>query len=191
MEEPGPEPPRTLAERIAGGLPDLVRYVRRRMGPELRDKESASDIVQSTARELLRSGRFEFRGEPSFQRWLRVAAENKLKNRARYWRSLGRGADRETLGSDAALASTSPPSQAAVLAEERARLERALGELSGDHRHVVLRVQIDGASYDEVARELGRSPEAVRKLLARALARLSTALRAADAGSGPPESAQR
>jgi len=39
---------------------------------------------------------------------------------------------------------------------------------------------MEGASYEEVARELDRSPEAVRKLLARALARLSTILQSTE-----------
>jgi DNA-directed RNA polymerase specialized sigma24 family protein len=53
----------SLAERILGSLPALTRFVRRRMGADLATRESASDIVQSTCRELLRSAStFEDRG---------------------------------------------------------------------------------------------------------------------------------
>lgn len=179
---PPPSPPRSdgLAERIARSLPALARYVRRRMGPELQAHESASDIVQSTARELLRSGRFEDRGEASFQRWLHAAAENKLRNRARHWRAGGRGRT-EPLATEPGERDGDPrASTEAVLAEERARLARAVARLGAEHQLVLRRVQMEGASYDEVARELDRSPEAVRKLQARALARLSTLLGASD-----------
>lgn len=54
----------SLAERILGSLPGLTRFVRRRMGPDLAARESASDIVQSTCRELLSAApNFEERGE--------------------------------------------------------------------------------------------------------------------------------
>ena len=177
------EPAADLAERIARGLPELARFVRRRLGPELRSKESASDIVQSTARELLGSGRFEDLGEEGFQRWLRVAAEHKIRNRARYWRSAGRErAEAAPLSEDECEdADDLRPSHEAMLHEEGARLARAVAALDPDYRQVLRRVQFDGASYQEVAGELGRSPEAVRKLLARALARLSSSL-----GDGSP-----
>ena len=60
--------------------------------------------------------------------------------------------------------------------EETERLARAFRALSEEHRAVLVRSQIDGASAAEIAIELGRSPEAVRKLVARALARLSAEL---------------
>ncbi len=177
MDEPQPLP--SLAERLARGLPALGRYVRRRMGAELRERESASDIVQSTVREVLRSGRFDDRGDGGFQCWLRAAAENKLRNRARSWRAQRRAAGRPELVPEDAFADFDArrPSQDAALREESERLERALAALSAEHRLVVRRVHQDGASYAEVAAELGKSPEAVRKLLTRALGRLSTLLR--------------
>jgi RNA polymerase sigma-70 factor (ECF subfamily) len=185
--DPLQDPPRparaALAARILGSLPGLTRFVRRRMGPELRARESASDIVQSTCRELLRSASgFEERGEASFQRWVQAAAEHKLKNRARHWRAQRRADEVATAGDDVLHEPPAPssvhPSQEAMLREEIERLARAFHALGPEHRHVLRRSQIDGASHAEIAQELGRSSEAVRKLIARALARLSTALEA-------------
>ncbi len=189
-EGPRREKRTSLAERILGSLPGLTRFVRRRMGPELASRESASDIVQSTCRELLRgASSFEDRGEASFQRWVQSAAEHKLQNRARHWRaqrrqggsaSIDANAERDDEAQHAAFEPSAPssarPSQEALLREETERLARAFRALPEEYRSVLVRSQIDGASATELARELGRSPEAVRKLVARALARLSAEL---------------
>jgi RNA polymerase sigma factor (sigma-70 family) len=178
----------TLSERILGSLPGLTRFVRRRMGPDLVARESASDIVQSTCRELLRgASRFEDQGDASFERWLRSAAEHKLQNRARHWRAQRRQGEARTIGpssgahgDDAGFDPEAPisshPSQDALLREEAERLQRAFASLPTEYRVVLVRSQVDGASHGEIARELDKSPEAVRKLVARAMARLSAGL---------------
>jgi len=184
-------PRSSLAERILGSLPGLTRFVRRRMGADLSARESASDIVQSTCRELLRSAStFEDRGEASFQRWVQSAAEHKLQNRARHWRAQRREGERRALQVGASGAddgeletsveppapSSSHPSQDAMLREETERLARAFRALPPEYRAVLTRSQIDGATHAEIAHEMNRSPEAVRKLCARAMARLSEML---------------
>lgn len=177
----------SLAERILGSLPGLTRFVRRRMGADLAARESASDIVQSTCRELLRAGSsFEDRGEASFQRWLQSAAEHKLQNRARHWNAQRRQGGARSLdvardgSTGAAFEPEAPPStrpsDAAELREETERLARAFRALPDEYRAVIVRSQIDGATPADLAREFDRSPEAVRKLLARAMARLSAEL---------------
>jgi len=188
---PEPGEPSSLAERIARSIPGLTRYVRRRLGPELAAKESASDIAQSTARELLRGiraeGSYDERGEAAFQRWIRSAAEHKIQNRARHWRAQRRAEKTESLtqgtesqaGIADSLASEARTSRDAMLHEEAERLARAFSTLPPDYRDVLQRTQVEGQSYAEVAEALGRSPEAIRKLAARALARLSGEL-------GPP-----
>lgn len=192
MESPAEDDrttPLSLAERILGSLPGLTRFVRRRMGPELASRESASDIVQSTCRELLRGASgFEDRGDASFERWIQAAAEHKLQNRARHWRAQRReGRARSIDARDAEsherehdfepeAPSSARPSQDAMLREEIERLARAFQALPPEYHAVLVRSQIDGASHEEIAREMGRSSEAVRKLVARAMARLSADL---------------
>lgn len=173
---------RSLGQRLLESLPGLTRFVRRRMGPELAARESASDIVQSTCRELLRgAASYEERGEASFQAWIRSAAEHKLRNRARHWRAArraqGEGALDAPLGEAQTPASRSrTPSQETLLREEASRLQRAFAALPEEYRLVLVRFQIEGQSQSEIARELGRSSEAVRKLVARAMARLAAEL---------------
>jgi RNA polymerase sigma-70 factor (ECF subfamily) len=193
MSDPGELPRATLGERILASLPGLTRFVRRRMGPELASRESASDIVQSTCRELLRGASgYEDRGEASFQSWIRSAAEHKLANRARHWHAARRAGGESALESAGAAEPVSPasrgPSQDAVLREEVERLQRAFESLPEEYRRVLVRFQIEGASQAEIGRELGRSSEAVRKLVARAMARLSAEL---EEGAAQPPAIER
>jgi RNA polymerase sigma factor (sigma-70 family) len=180
-EQGEPAPP-SLGERILASLPGLTRFVRRRMGPELASRESAADIVQSTCRELLRSAPgYEDRGDASFQHWIRSAAEHKLANRGRHWRAARRANGDASLDGDTAVPepvspATQGPLQEALLREEAERLRRAFESLPVEYRRVIERFQIDGASQALIAQELGCTSEAARKLIARAMARLSSAL---------------
>jgi RNA polymerase sigma factor (sigma-70 family) len=177
----------SVRERIAASLPGLTRFVRGQMSPEMRARESASDIVQSTFRSLLLGGgAFEDRGEASFQGWLRTAARNKLRSRARQWSAQRCGVTPEPIDAGAAAGEqTEPaapgsadPSQEAVLREEVERLRRAFAALPPDQREVLVRSQVRGECHAEIARATGRTPDAVRKSVARALARLSAGLNA-------------
>ena len=51
------------------------------MGPQLRAKESASDLVQSVCREVLgRLDRFQHGGEAGFRHWLYATALRKVRD---------------------------------------------------------------------------------------------------------------
>ena len=54
------------------------------------------------------------------------------------------------------------------------RLERGIEGLPNDMREVILLRKVEGLPSKEVARILGRSDDAVRKLYSRSLARLTT-----------------
>ena len=47
--------------------------------------------------------------------------------------------------------------------------------LSGEERYVLISAKLDGVGYPELALQLGKSAEAVRKLASRALQRLRSA----------------
>lgn len=175
----------SLPERILATLPGLTRFVRDRMGPNLRARESASDIVQSTIRSVLQSqAAFEDCGEASFQAWLRTAARNKLATRARYWGAGRRGGTPMShvdggAASDDALSAApleDDPSQQAQLREDVERLRRTIAALPADQRDLLIRSQVHGQTHAEIARQTGRAPEAVRKSVARALVQLAAGL---------------
>jgi RNA polymerase sigma-70 factor (ECF subfamily) len=169
-----------LLERF---LPDLRRYVDRRAGRQVLERESGADLVQSVCRELfdsLRTERFEYRGEKEFKQWLYGAALLKLEGRWRDWGAMKREAGREQV-LDAAGASafsevavSGTPSADAMRREDSERLQSALAELPEHYRQIIELAQVEGLSHREIAARLSISETNSRVLLSRALARLAT-----------------
>ncbi|MFO0981706.1 MAG: sigma-70 family RNA polymerase sigma factor [Planctomycetota bacterium] len=164
-----------LTQHLAG----LRAFLRLRMGPELRAKESASDLVQSVCLDLLRNmGRYQYRSDANFRRWLYLTAMRKVSNKVAYYRrerrDVAREADVESVG--AAYGTLSTPSRGAMQREEVERLERVFDSLAPDHREVLTLSRLVGLSHREIAEIMGRSETATRSLLVRALAALSKAL---------------
>jgi RNA polymerase sigma-70 factor (ECF subfamily) len=168
-------------------LPTLRAFVRLHLGQGIRSRESSMDLVNSVCREaLVAMPRFEYRGPNSFRNWLLRQAENKIRDRARYWTRERRTARREA-GSVPALLSNmdatdrlsqlksfSTPSRHACAREELSRAEAAFGDLPPDYCEVILLSRVLQLSHAQVAKEMGRTPAATRTLLSRALARLAT-----------------
>ncbi len=59
--------------------------------------------------------------------------------------------------------------------EDLDRLERALDVLPPDYRELIVLVRIEGLSYHDLGQRLGKSSEAVRKTVCRAMSALSKA----------------
>jgi RNA polymerase sigma-70 factor (ECF subfamily) len=190
------DPNQDLVARAAGGdraaieslleihLPGLRAFIRLRAGQALRQKESTSDLAQSVCREILEHlERFKHGDKAAFKHWLYSTALRKIKDRARYYLALKRDARREVslpagdaAGDDSRLlecySTVSSPSGKAIAREEMALLEAAFDRLPNDYKQVILLSRIVGLSHEEIARELGCTEVAIRKLLSRALARL-------------------
>jgi RNA polymerase sigma-70 factor (ECF subfamily) len=168
--------------------------VRLRLGRELRSKLDSWDIVQTVLLASLRDlPQFEYKTEGDFLNWLSKIVENRIRDKIDYYHAARRDVAREqpldaasldssTSGGSPALPDkhASTPSQNVRAREEMDRLEKALDALSPEHREVVILARYEGLSYQEIGEQLGKSPEAVRMLLARALSNLS---RLADRGS--------
>ena len=163
-------------------LPQLHAFVHARLGPALRARESSVDVVQSVCRELLgERERFDFAGEERFRAWLFTAALNKVRERHRRLHAQKRDVARETPVDDpASLASFAhllTPSQDAIGNETALAVRDALAELSEDHREVIALSRLARLPHRVVAEVLGRSEEATRQLLARAMVRFVLGLR--------------
>ena len=70
------------------------------------------------------------------------------------------------------IASHSSPSQQAVRREQAVLLADALQDLPEDYREVIILRQLEGLSFPDVARRMGRTEDSVKNVWLRALARL-------------------
>jgi RNA polymerase sigma-70 factor (ECF subfamily) len=160
----------------------LLRMVRQRMGPLLRDNEASADLVQSVLRAAIGDlPRFQDRGPGSFHRWLTTLVEHKIAHRARDLQRECRDVRRREPGDAAELPILDPaasPSDVAVGNETERRYLAALARLGPEDQELVaLHVEL-GCTYGDIAKALGIvSAEAVRKRLARALARVHDGMR--------------
>jgi RNA polymerase sigma-70 factor (ECF subfamily) len=165
-------------------FPQLHAYVHARLGPALRPQDASLDIVQSVCRQVLARERLTtFADEERFRAWLFTSALNKIRQRHRHLHAAQRDRRREAPildGADLApgLACFLTPSQEAVGHETSAALAAGLAALSEEHREVITLARVGQLPHRVIAEVMGRSEEAVRQLLGRALLRLAAELRA-------------
>jgi RNA polymerase sigma-70 factor (ECF subfamily) len=181
MEPLVPAPREDVERLLAEHLPGLRAFVRLRAGPLVRARETESDVVQSTCREVLEHREiYRHGGEAGFRHWLYTTALRKILNKHEFHAAARRDARRDVpadAASDAALidayACLCTPSRVAAAKEELARIEAAFERLPDDYREVVLLSRLVGLPRAEVALSMGRSEASVRNLLHRALAQLA------------------
>ena len=169
-----------LQELLVRHLPQLQGWLRLRMGPVLRGNDSAIDLAQSVAREVLDDLQtFEWRGEAAFRHWLFSRAQHKLQDRIRHLHAQRRDPAR-LVHDDSILAQChariATPSADLATAEAIARIEQAFDALTEEQREAVSLYRICGLSHAEIAARTGRNESAVRNLVYRGLLRLSVQL---------------
>jgi RNA polymerase sigma-70 factor (ECF subfamily) len=163
----------------------LALLARVQIGQRLQGKVDASDLVQETFLEAHRNfARFRGSSEPELVRWLRqILAANLADLLRRYLGTQGRDVrlereiedafDRSSVLLDRGLvAPQSSPSQQAMRREQAVLLADALAQLPEDYREVLVLRHLEGLSFPEVARQMGRTIASVEKLWMRGLARL-------------------
>lgn len=157
-----------LVERFSQRLESLVEA---RLGPALRSEFDSEEVVQETFRRALEGiDRFEWRGDEAFLRWLGGIVENLLRNSART--ASRRPAEERVL--EIPVTPTSPSVR--LRREERfERLERALASLPPDYREVIRLYRLERLKTVDVAERMGRSHDAIRQLIVRAMRGLKDA----------------
>ncbi len=174
--EGSPDALNRLYERCAGRL---LAFIRLRLGKDLRSRLESRDILQGT---LLKSldHLAEFRGTEtrSLMAWLARIAEHEIRDHADFHHRQRRDAARDVpLDEDAPLpALTRSALSRVILDEEAHRLEAALDALPPAHRDVILMRKFEDLSFAEIGQRLGKSEDAARMLLARAMTTLTLKL---------------
>jgi RNA polymerase sigma-70 factor (ECF subfamily) len=159
----------------------LLIVAQRELNPELRAKGGASDLVQDTFLEAQRDfAQFQGASEGEFRAWLARLLFNNVCNFSRRYRDTDKRAiDREVaLQSDGSSigggpqAATPSPSAQAMEQEQAQALRQSLSRLPEDYRQVIELRYLEQRSFEEIGRRMDRSPDAARKLWARAIERL-------------------
>jgi RNA polymerase sigma-70 factor, ECF subfamily len=135
----------------------------------LGDHHDAEDATERTFLAALDAiGRFRDEGA-TFRSWLFRIAHNQIANALR-----NRARRRATpLDGVAEPVADADPARDADAADDARRVRRALAQLSGDRRQVIVLRFVDGLSAREIGAVLGRSEGAVRVLQHRALRELA------------------
>ena len=156
------------------------RHLYRKLPARLRKRISAADVAQetlATALERLRELDAPFEG--SFRGWLLKIAAFKAKETARFHLDTAKRAAGNELSSphrpitEALRLSPTTPSGQAVEAESQALIDAHLAALPDHYRVILQLVYVQGMPIADAARSLGSSPDAARKLHARAIAALA------------------
>jgi RNA polymerase sigma-70 factor (ECF subfamily) len=195
-----PDPERLLRQAQLGDEPALGQLLelyrgylallaRLQLGTRLQVKADPEDLVQDT---FLKAHRdfAQFRGatEKEWLAWLkRILAFNLAQLVRRYHGARRRDIKLERAMEDALNESSSAldrgfaaphstPSQQALRREQSVLLADALNRLPADYREVIILSHLQGQSFPEVARHMGRTLDSVKNIWARALAKLRTML---------------
>jgi RNA polymerase sigma-70 factor (ECF subfamily) len=158
--------------------------VRLRMGRELRSKMESMDVVQDVLLSALKDlGDFTYRDAGDFLRWLSAVAENRLRDNVdrlhagkrdirKEVRLDGRTVGGRVAGMPGPIEATTP-SVIMSRKEELDELAKAMDRLKPEYREVIILTKLEGLSYKEIGERLGKSDEAVRKLVSRSMAVLT------------------
>lgn len=168
----------------------LALLARVQIGRRLQGKVEAADLVQETFLAAHRDfARFRGTTEGEFVRWLRQILAGNLADLIKHYyvarrrdvrleRQLSDELDESSrIITQSLVARGSSPSQQAARRELAVCLADALQTLPADYSEVIILRHLQELSFPEVARQMGRSLDSVKKLWVRALARLRSSLR--------------
>jgi len=170
-----------LNQLLSRYLPRLQRWATRRLPARARDLNDTHDLVQNAVIRSLKSFQvFEYRGEGSFQAYLRKGVLNAIRDEVR---RVDRRPQREELSTNVADDRQSPL-EAAIGKQALGQYDAALERLSeSDREAVILRVEF-GYSFREIAEMTDRaSDDAARMAVSRALGEIARQMSAQQTAS--------
>ncbi len=166
-----------LLTRHAGKLLSVIRL---RMGRGLRSRMESQDILQATLLKAFDNiDQLASENSESLMGWLVRIAENEIRDQAEHHGRQRRDiAQERPLDGQVANVAARLRSQVSqvVLRESMERLEAALERLEPQHRDVIVLRKLEELSFAEIGRRFGKSPDACRMLLARAMTALTLAM---------------
>ncbi|HEY2838984.1 MAG TPA: sigma-70 family RNA polymerase sigma factor [Pirellulales bacterium] len=176
-----------LGQLLAAYRSFLLAAAIEELDSELKAKAGPSDLVQETFIDAHRDfGNFTTGGECEFRIWLHSILMNNLADlRKKYLKTAKRQVRRERrLGTyDSKLLFQEPaaseghsPANAAISQEEEARIQEALLRLPPAYQQIIRLRSQQRQQFGEIAKSIGKSPDAARMLWQRAVSRLQREL---------------
>lgn len=171
-------------ERLLGSVHDrLLGRAARKIGPEWQGRIDPDDLLQETYIQAVTDlPGFTDQGEESFYRWISTILDHRFIDAVRKHRAKKRGEGRVAVAPGAmsrhesflgqCLPDLQTPSVLPRRQEAVAAMMVAIARLDPDQRKVVQRLMLDQESISEIARDMGRSEDAVRRLGSRAVEKL-------------------
>jgi RNA polymerase sigma-70 factor (ECF subfamily) len=160
----------------------LQAFIRMKMGRDLRARVESRDILQATLlKSFQRLAQFEGGNGATLMGWLVRIAENEIRDQVDFQHRQRRDVAAVVPLDDGAIdigAGVRSALSAAILSEQAERLGAALEALEPDHREVIVLRKLEELSFKDVAARMGRSEDACRMLLARAMVALTLKLKA-------------
>jgi RNA polymerase sigma-70 factor (ECF subfamily) len=160
---------RAVSRLVSRHLPSLRRWAHGRLPPWLRRVMDTGDLVQNALFQTLRRlDTFDARGERALGAYLRQAVLNQIRDQHRQFSRRG---VHESIGDDQQDAGPSPLDHATA-EETRRRYLAALETLRPSDRELIVAHVECGYSHDQLGCMTGRTANAARVALRRALERL-------------------
>ena len=159
----------------------LNRMAAKQLDAKLRRKLNPSDIVQATMARMVHAfGDFRGKSSSEFYGWLNSILKNEVYSTRRNFGRQRRDINKEIEPSSVAVVledkSAESPEQRLRKREKLAQFQRVIKKLSEDHAKVIELRSIQELSFEEVAKQMDRSVNAVSKLWNRALISLQQEL---------------
>jgi hypothetical protein len=146
----------------------ITIFVRAGMGQRLRDHRESVDVCQSIARSFVEdhgAGKIRFGNDGELIEYLRAVVQTKFARLSRH----DNAAKRVPTGDGP---STPPPMMPSDSLEHTESL-REVDEQFTDEDREVARLRLGGMSWEQIAAQLGQTPQALRKRWSRLAQRLS------------------
>jgi RNA polymerase sigma-70 factor, ECF subfamily len=167
--------------------PFLHLIAEQALGPAVRRREDASDLVQQTLLEAVAAiAKFSGKTEAEFSCWIKQILRHNISNAVRHNRAAKRDLRRESYVPDDESTATiswqlpttgsSSPSMKVVRAESALNLAQAIRALPTDQREAVTMRHLECRSLTEIATAMNRSEQSVAGLLRRGVSALRRSL---------------
>lgn len=163
----------------------LLSHARRKIGVDWQGKIDPEDVLQEAYVEIFNTvPSFSYKGPESFYHWAAQIVDHRFIDRVRHFRRKKRDAAREIAAANCThtahmsllercMQETQTPIDFARRQDAVAAMMACLATLPEDYRVVIQRLHLQQESLSDIAADMGRSEDAVRRLCGRALERLA------------------